>query len=1111
MLPESKSVASRFAEEWIAVKSAVKSFESAWLQANHPLIEDYLPTGDSLRSRVLIELVHIELELRLKAGETARVEEYLARYAELRDNRDTILELVAAEQELRLRREPDLTLDEYLQRFPQFRAELPDLFVQSTVEGRDASPLMLVERTETVPKIPGYEVLSLLGRGGMGLVYKVRDSRLNRIVAIKMIIGGALASPLDRERFRREAEAIAHLDHPNIVPVYEVGETFGAPYFSMKFYAGGSLANIKCGTPEYRTVAQLVESTARAVHHAHQRGILHRDLKPSNVLLDEDRKPHVADFGLAKRFDPGAGPGDASTVAGTPAYMAPEQAAGRGELTTASDVYGLGVILYELLCGAPPFEGDTPLAILQQLNEQLPPKLTNRNPNVPRDLETITFKCLEKDPLRRYESAQELADDLARWQSGEPIVARPVPAWERAWRWIRRHPVIAGLTALSAAALALVVLTLVVSNRRISRALSDEREARTSLSAAQGREQELMYFERIGSAHRLWSSNQTARAEQLLDKCPDRLRNWEWHYLDRLRRPDCVKLTEHTVAVTCIAMSPDGQRFATADRDGVVRLWDSATHKAIQTWTINENVNQIAFSPDGTHLATAQRTFVKILPIAGDAARQLEGGRCVAFSPDGSRLATTHGKSVVIYDWTNGRLLNELTGHSQPVWTCIYSPNGSRLTTTGGDSHVRFWNVESGNLLGEPRQFPQLVHSLKYLSDGRLLVSQHTESRILDPESGNELERVPIGSHGADRLAISADDRLLAGTARDGTIKIWNMKTREEEYSLHGHPPYIEGLVFGRDLSHLFSVGRDSVIRIWGLNKPIESRVFSRVKPRGGLAFNSDGRRVAIALAGAGSRSNEKDGVQVFDVESGRELLRLDALGNPCFSPDDRWLATNRADGSVTLWDAISGREIRKFAAEGYRSRRIAICPDGGLMACSTDTGKVLIWDLSRDASPTIIDRHADPVTSLFFTPDGGKLITCDRRGRITIWDKQWKVINEWPSGEGLQVLALSPDGHRLASVGASNTIIISDVITGNELQKFHGHIEWVSALAFSPDGARLVSGSADETVRLWDVASGVEVLTLPGSRGIINFVAFSPDGRRIVACENVVRFWEID
>jgi eukaryotic-like serine/threonine-protein kinase len=1112
MLSEPETVPLPPADDWLALKDIVNRFDNAWRQGPRPAIDEYLPTGDSLRCRVLIELVHIDLELRLKAGETVRVEEYLARYPELSGEQSAILTVIAAEHELRRRREPGLGLDEYLQRFPQYRVQLPEQIARSTIDGRDWPLRRQNTVAEAAPEVAGYEVLGLLGQGGMGVVYKARDIHLNRIVALKTIIGGTFAAPSERERFRREAKAIAHLDHPNIVPVYEVGEEAGVPYFSMKYFAGGSLAkHEREPSSAPRTVARLVECTARAIHHAHQRGVLHRDLKPSNVLLDEEGQPHVADFGLAKRFDPAAEPTDVSTVAGTPAYMSPEQAAGRGELTTASDVYGLGVILYELLCGAPPFDGDSPLAILQQLQDESPPKLTDRNPRVPRDLETIAFKCLEKDPRRRYESAQELADDLARWQSGKPIIARPVPAWEWAWRWIRRHPFIAGSTAVSTAALALLVVTLVVSNRRIGHALTDEREARTELSAALSREQEHLYFERIGSAYRLWSSNQTARAEQLLNLCPAHLRQWEWHYLDRLRRPDCLKLTEHAVEVLCVAMSADGQRFATADRDGVVRLWDAASRKSIRTWSTNEIVFRLAFSPDGMHLAAAQSTAVTVLAITGDENRRFEGRRWVVFHPDGSRLAITHDNSVVIYDWATGRRLHTLTANAKSFWACAFSPNGERLATTGLDSTVRFWDVQSGKPVGEPQHFPQHVNSLHYFSDGRLLASQLNESRILDPESGVELARIPAGSHGADRMAISPDDRLVAWPARDGTIKVWNLKTNEEEFALRGHPPYLEGLAFSRVSSHLISVGSDSTIRVWGLKTPHDSRVFSRARPFGGMAFTSDGHRLAIALNGAGSHNAEKDRVQILELESGRELLRLSGLGNPCFGPDDCWLATNRTDGSVSMWDAKSGREIRNLAAKGHRSMRIAINPDGSRLACGTNTGKILIWDLAGDAPPQIIGGHADLVTSLVFSPDGRTLASCDLHGTVIIRNEQLTEIKQWRIDGALQVMAFAPNSQQLAMAGESSAISIWDATSGEELRKLHGHTGGVTGLAFSLDGARLVSGSVDETVRLWDVASGEEVLLLAGLRGIVGYVAISPDSRRIVACENVIRIWEID
>jgi eukaryotic-like serine/threonine-protein kinase len=1101
------------ADDWLALKDVVTRFESAWRQGHRPAVDDYLLTGDVLRPQILIELVHVELELRLKAGEAARAEEYIARYPELASDRSAVLNVIAAEYELRRRREPGLELDEFRKRFPEYQAQLPEQVAQSTIGGEDWPLRRPVSSPEVAPpEISGYEVVSLLGQGGMGAVYKARHIHLNRIVALKTIIGGVFAVPSERDRFRREAEAIAHLDHPNIVPVYEVGEASGVPYFSMKYYAGGSLADHgRIPASEPRKTARLVESTARAIHHAHQRGVLHRDLKPSNVLLDEVGQPYVADFGLAKRFDPGIGPTEVSTVAGTPAYMAPEQAAGRTELTTAADVYGLGVILYELLAGAPPFEGDSPLAVLKKLQEESPAKLTTRNPRVPRDLETIAFKCLEKDPRRRYESAQELADDLARYQAGRPIVARPIRSWERAWRGVCRHPVIAGFAAVGLVAVGLFVATLVISNRRIGSALNEEREARAALSEALDREQRHLYFERIGSAHRFWSSNQTVRAGQLLDLCPPHLRQWEWYYLDRLRQPNCFNLSGHGAEVLCVATSADGRWFATGDRDGVVRLWDCATRAAVRTWPTNDSVFRLAFSPDGAHLAAAQSAAVMVLPVSGDVGRRFDGGRWAVIRPDGSLLVVAHNDSVIVYELATGRHLQKFAAGGKPVSTCALSPDGKRLATAGTDSTLRIWDAQSGKPVGAPQPFPQQVNSLHYFADGRLLVSQRDESRILDPEAGAELARIPVGSHGTDRMAISPDDRLVASAAPDGTIKVWDVKTSQEEFALRGHPPFLEGLAFSRDSRQLISVGSDSVIRVWELSAPRDSRVISRARPFGGVAMGSDGRRIAIALNGAALQNNEKERVQILDTKSGRELLRLDGLGNPCFGPGDRWLATNRADGSVSLWDPESGRELRNLTAEGHGSLCIAVNSDGSRMACGTAAGKVLVWDLTTGAPPQILGGHAALVTSLAFSSDGRTLASGDLHGTVIIWNESLTEVRRWQIGSALQVLAFSPTSHQLATAGESSTIAIWDFAAGTEVRTLHGHTGGVTTVAFTPDGARLVSGGIDETVRLWDAASGTEVLSLPGARGIVGYVAVSPDGRRILACESVIRVWEID
>jgi WD40 repeat protein len=404
-----------------------------------------------------------------------------------------------------------------------------------------------------------------------------------------------------------------------------------------------------------------------------------------------------------------------------------------------------------------------------------------------------------------------------------------------------------------------------------------------------------------------------------------------------------------------------------------------------------------------------------------------------------------------------------------------------------------------------------LVYSLHYLSDGRLFVSQHNYSLIIDPETGAELARTPAGCHGGDRIAISADNRMVAWPARDGTIRVWNSASNEEEFSFHGHPPYIGGLVFSRDSRHLISVGHDSVIRIWGLTSPLDSRILSRERVLGGLSYSSDGRRLAIAHLPSGSRSPETGRVRILDVESGRELLRLDALGSPRFGPRDRWLATNRADGSITLWDPESGRVLRKLVAEGHKSMRIAVSPDGTRLACGTADGNVLIWNPEHDDPPFVLSGHTGNITSLAFSPDGRLLASSDRTGKVKVWDSGWKEYIQRQLEHHVHAIAFSTDSRLLAIAGESSTINMWDVSTGEDRHKLHGHTDWVSGLAFSPDGSRLISGSADQTVKLWDVASGDEVLSLPGARVTVTNVAIDSAGRRIVAAEGVVRVWEIE
>jgi tRNA A-37 threonylcarbamoyl transferase component Bud32 len=391
---------------------------------------------------------------RWQRGERALVESYLEQHPALATDPAAAIDLIYHEVLLRQQAGEAPTLAEYLRRFPQWARELRDQFeVHQALESghlfdtrptlsrlpspADDAPQIAANR----PSVPGYEVLEELGRGGMGVVCKARQIALNRVVALKMIRDGQLASPADVQRFRTEAEAVAQLDHPHIVPIYEVGERQGQPYFSMKLVEGGSLAQLLAQSPPVATggLVRIIEQVAQAVHYAHQRGVIHRDLKPGNILLDAAGQPHVTDFGLAKRLGNEGGVTQTGAVVGTPSYMAPEQAGGKKVLTTAVDTYALGAILYEALTGRPPFRADTALdTLLQVLDHQLaPPHAINRR--VDRDLELICLKCLAREPQERYGSAEALAADLGHWLAGEPISVRPPTFIALLRQWLRHN------------------------------------------------------------------------------------------------------------------------------------------------------------------------------------------------------------------------------------------------------------------------------------------------------------------------------------------------------------------------------------------------------------------------------------------------------------------------------------------------------------------------------------------------------------------------------------------------------------------------------------------------------------------------------------------------
>jgi WD40 repeat protein/tRNA A-37 threonylcarbamoyl transferase component Bud32 len=1013
--------------------------------------------------------------------------------------------------------------------------------------------------------IANYEVLGELGRGGMGVVYKARQKGLNRLVALKMVLAGEHAGPNELARFRSEAEALALLQHPNIVQVHEVGEHDGHPFFSLEFCPGGSLATKLAGMPlPPQEAAGLVQVLARAVQAAHQAGVVHRDLKPANVLLAADGTPKITDFGLAKKLD-AAGQTASGAILGTPSYMAPEQAAGKGKAVgPAADVYALGAILYECLTGRPPFRAPTPLdTVLQVLSDEpVPPR--QLQPKTPRDLETVCLKCLEKEPRKRYASAGELGDDLGHFRAGEPVQARPVGRAEQLLKWARRRPALAGMAALavltavlgSAGVGTLLQLRQTREQRdRAETALQAEAEARrTALAEAgraaeaertalaeRGRAEGALYVNRILRAHFEWLGNDVARAEQVLDDCPAALRQWEWRYVKRLCHTDLFTLKGHTGAVLSVCWSPDGRRLASAGRDGTIKVWDAANgQEALALKGHYQPVSSLCWCPTGQRLASASYDqTVKVWDAqTGQEQLTLRGHigyvTGVCFSPDGRRLASASGDvgegEVKVWDARTGQEQRTLKEHTGPVQSVCFSPDGRRLASASWDGAVKVWDAQTGQEALTLKGHKLPVNSVCFSPDGRRLGSAGRDgtARVWDAATGQQAPSLQGHTDVVDSVCWSPDGKRLASASGDRTVKVWEAEKGQEVLSLQGHTGPVHTVCWSPDGQRLATASDDCTVKVWEAEKG--QRALSLEGDGGLVCWSPDGQRLATA-------SFDRT-MKVWDAAKGRQTLAFQGhtglVHSVCWSPDGKRLASAGGEtgkpGEVKVWDAASGQGT--LTLKGHAGDVSCACwsPDGQRLASAGEGleekggmitkrwGEVKVWDAASGREVRTLKVPLGQVGSVCWSPDGKRLASTRSyldqgqvKGEVKVWDVASGQQAPSLKGGGGLCVCWSPDGQRLASADLDGTVKVWDVASGQQALSLQGHTRWVHSVCWSPDGKRLASASEDKTVKVWDAASGQEALSLREHAGPVRCVCWSPDGNRLASAsmDMTVKVWD--
>jgi WD40 repeat protein len=912
-----------------------------------------------------------------------------------------------------------------------------------------------------------YELLEEIAHGGMGVVYRARDPTLNRVVALKLMLSGHFAGEQELKRFRVEAEAAARLDHPNIVPIYEFGALEGRPFLSMRFVNGASLANHPRDTPmDAVPAAKLMSTLARAIHYAHQHSVLHRDLKPANVLLDAADEPHVTDFGLAKCLDDSNHDLTSSgAMVGSPNYMSPEQAAGRPELlTTAADIYSLGAIMYELLTGRPPFRADTPLETMRKVMEEAPvaPHLLNKS--VDRDLETICLKCMEKEPVRRYGSAEALAEDLERWLRKEPIHARPITSAERTLKWMRRNPKVATLAILLNLVFAVGLAGILIMGVRLASA--DHAKDRANVQLAKNlrdfewqKIDELISNEKRGDA--------LANLSQFLRQNPN----------DRVAAIRLVSMLSgcnfalpagaplrHDALLNSLALSSDGRRMVIAADDGKVRVWELQGGRLLATLAHPLKVTGAVFAADEDLVLTTSR--------------------------DGS---------FRLWDWKATKIKFEFPKAPDCRIAALPSRDRKLAALRETDSTLRIWELLTEQPLGERLEMPSQITWAAFSQDADriALASEDGSVGVWTVKTSQPIAARLKHAKSVTRLEFSPDGSTLA-VAWGGWVTLWDTRSWAKRREIQAGDSEVLDLEFAPDGHRLVTMVYDRPPKIWDVasgqtvGQPIDAE-----RPFAYFVISPDGKRLATRSQGGVAR--------IWDALTGLPVSEPFEHEGPItdlsFDPGGQFILTASQDGTAQVWNMQTGRSggLSLKTSDTYPCACFSL--DGRLVV-RTSEQRAEVFDAQTGEPRGKPMVHAGQIYQMKLSPDGKKLATAAWDNTARVWDFQTgePLTPPLQHRRRLYQIAFSPNGRFVATASEDDTARLWDSVTGQPIGPSLVHEGEVLDVCFSPDSRALLTASTDGTARLWSTDQGAPLWPQPlRHKGIVWTAEFSPDGRHIV------------